>query len=86
MQQVQDHSAEQSAPTADRVHVGSSAYNQIVEYLYEEAALLDKTPLQATQFLRGYDVAQDDHAVACKVEDRFVRNEGTSIELVVVVV
>ena len=46
MQQAQEHSAEQSAPTADRVHVGSSAYNQIVEYLYEEAALLDNLKLQ----------------------------------------
>lgn len=46
MQQAQENTAEHAAPTADRVHIGSSAYNQIVEYLYEEAALLDNLKLQ----------------------------------------
>lgn len=33
-------------PTSDRVAVGSALYNRIVEFLYEEAALLDQIRLQ----------------------------------------
>lgn len=45
MQDVQERSTIE-APTSDRVPVGSPVYNSIVEYLYEEAALLDKIKLQ----------------------------------------
>lgn len=34
------------APTSDRVAVGSALYNRIVEFMYEEAALLDQIRLQ----------------------------------------
>ena len=34
------------APTSDRVVVGSTLYNRIVEFMYEEAALLDQIRLQ----------------------------------------
>ncbi|MEA3142137.1 MAG: hypothetical protein QOK23_4306 [Gammaproteobacteria bacterium] len=33
-------------PTSNRVAVGSALYNRIVEYMYEEAALLDQLRLQ----------------------------------------
>ena len=33
-------------PTSDRVAVGSALYNRIVEFMYEEAALLDQIRLQ----------------------------------------
>jgi 3-phenylpropionate/cinnamic acid dioxygenase small subunit len=45
MQAVQDTDAVQ-AHTGVRVPVGSPSYNQIVEYLYEEASLLDQIRLQ----------------------------------------
>jgi 3-phenylpropionate/cinnamic acid dioxygenase small subunit len=34
------------APASDRVAVGSALYNRIVEFMYEEAALLDQIRLQ----------------------------------------
>jgi 3-phenylpropionate/cinnamic acid dioxygenase small subunit len=34
------------APTFERIRVGTALYNQIVEFLYEEAALLDHLRLQ----------------------------------------
>ena len=34
------------SPTSNRVAVGSSLYNRIVEFMYEEAALLDQIRLQ----------------------------------------
>jgi 3-phenylpropionate/cinnamic acid dioxygenase small subunit len=45
MQQVQECPAVQ-APPSQRVPVGSPAYNEIVEFLYEEAELLDNLKLQ----------------------------------------
>jgi 3-phenylpropionate/cinnamic acid dioxygenase small subunit len=44
MEQVQERQALE-APTGDRVSVGSPAYNAIVEFLYDEAALLDNLRL-----------------------------------------
>lgn len=46
MQQVQEHPAELASSTANRVHVGAPVYNQILEFLYEEASLLDQIKLQ----------------------------------------
>lgn len=45
MEQVQERPATE-APTGDRVAVGSPVYNAIVEFLYDEAALLDNLRLQ----------------------------------------
>lgn len=46
MQQVQERPAAEAAPTGERVPLGSPLYNGIVEYLYEEASLLDQLRLQ----------------------------------------
>jgi 3-phenylpropionate/cinnamic acid dioxygenase small subunit len=45
MQDVQERKVVE-APTGDRVPVGSPVYNQIVEFLFEEASLLDQIRLQ----------------------------------------
>jgi 3-phenylpropionate/cinnamic acid dioxygenase small subunit len=45
MQDVQERKVVET-PTGDRVPVGSPVYNSIVEYLYEEASLLDQIRLQ----------------------------------------
>lgn len=45
MQDVQERRAT-DAPAGDRVPVGSPVYNSIVEYLYDEASLLDQIRLQ----------------------------------------
>ena len=45
MQEVQERQTAE-APTGDRVPVGSAVYNSIVEFLYEEAGLLDQIRLQ----------------------------------------
>jgi 3-phenylpropionate/cinnamic acid dioxygenase small subunit len=46
MQDVQERKPIVEAAQGDRVPVGSPSYNQIVEYLYEEASLLDQIRLQ----------------------------------------
>lgn len=46
MQEVQERTTTDAPPAATRVPVGSPVYNTILEYLYEEAALLDQIKLQ----------------------------------------
>lgn len=55
MQQVQDRPAAE-APVGDRIHVGAPAYNSIVEFLYDEAALLDNLRLQEWGALLATDL------------------------------
>lgn len=55
MQQVQESPAVE-APVGDRIHVGAPIYNSIVEYLYDEATLLDNLRLQEWGALLATDL------------------------------
>lgn len=49
MSEVQDKSVSTAAevtPKGKRVPIGFATYNQVVEYLYDEATMLDETRLR----------------------------------------
>lgn len=64
---------------AQRVHVGSPVYNEIVEYLYDEAELLDKVQLGAWSELLATDI---EYNVPLRLTKPMRQQDGTTIRTV----
>jgi 3-phenylpropionate/cinnamic acid dioxygenase small subunit len=56
MAEVQARTTVEAAPAAQRVPLGSELYNHIVEFLYDEARLLDRLRLQEWSALLASDL------------------------------